>query len=71
MRTKGMNAFQLLIAACLASNLFEAADILEPEAAPHEPPYTAPSRPEIFSSSVGQNDELSEDEDLPDRKQKF
>ncbi|KAK3768853.1 hypothetical protein RRG08_053384 [Elysia crispata] len=66
MRTKGMNAFQLLIAACLASNLFEAADILEPEAAPHEPPYTAPSRPEIFSSSVGQNDELSEDEDLPD-----
>ena len=67
-RTRGKNAFQALLDACLESNLFEAADILEPEAAPHEPQYTAQPRPEIFSSSVGQNDELSEDEDLPDCK---
>ncbi|RUS86415.1 hypothetical protein EGW08_005793, partial [Elysia chlorotica] len=64
--TRGKRGFPGLYDAALASNLFDAADILKPECAPHEPAYTAMSRSESSSNSMLELDDLSEDEDLPD-----
>ncbi|GFS16061.1 caspase [Elysia marginata] len=61
-RTRGKYAFQALYDCTVSAGLFDAADILKPEKAPHGPSYVG--RAEPLPSSVP--DEFSEDEDLPD-----
>ncbi|GFO26425.1 caspase [Plakobranchus ocellatus] len=66
-KSRGKNAFQVLYDALLHAELYEAADILKPDQAPHGPPYQALAPPGRSSSSgQGECDELSDDEPLPD-----
>ena len=61
LRSRGRHAFQAFYDACKKTGLWDAADILNPDGAPHVPESDSPA---VLTPA-----DLSDDEDLPDCKQ--